>query len=508
MHIRALTSEIKSKAWVLVTLLGVVAFAVLAYWPTWQSLHNVWAMLDQSYSHGYLIALVVLYWLFKAVLQYQASPKPSYVAVLGIIALGGLWLFGEATQTLLLAQLALPCLLWFSIFAILGPRFAVSVVPLLLIFIFAIPLWDILTPILRGITTYVVQFGVSILGIPAYFDGFKIEVPAGVIEIASSCAGLNYFLMANAFAAIYSYQNQLDAKRTILCALVATAIALVGNWVRVYILVLVGYYSNMTHSLMHSHANFGWILFGVCMVPMLYVFGRIYATSTQAQSAADEPSPSKTQVDLPSKAFITSVLLVCFCLALAPATLHWNSAKGDVASYEVSTINGAKLSQYSAVAWRPAFKGYDAHYSWLGPVAGLQAQLQVLLYAQQAQGKELIYYDNLLAPAHNLKKLGDFNANGNMPLAMAVVNSGGQQRLLIWSYNLGGKYTTSPISAKLLQFLSLFNQQPYAALVVLVFDCQTNCTQEQAVINASPSEIDVIFSQLNIKALAPSNKWK
>lgn len=91
---------------------------------------------------------------------------------------------------------------------------------------------------------------------------------------------------------------------------------------------------------------------------------------------------------------------------------------------------------------------------------------------------------------------------------MAAVNSGGQQRLLIWSYNLGGKYTTSPISAKLLQFLSLFNQQPYAALVVLVFDCQTNCTQEQAVINASPSEIDVIFSQLNIKALAPSNKWK
>lgn len=508
MHNRALTSEIISKAWVLAILFGVVVFAILAYWPTWQSLHNVWAMLDQSYSHGYLIAIVVLYWLFKAALHYQVLFKPSYHAVLGVVAFGVLWLFGESTQTLLLAQLALPCLLWFSIMALLGPRFALNTVPLLLIFIFAIPLWDIFTPILRGITTYMVQFGVSVLGIPAYFDGFKIEVPAGVIEIASSCAGLNYFLMANAFAAIYSYQNYLGVKRAIICTLVATAIALVGNWVRVYILVLVGYYSNMTHSLMHSHANFGWILFGVCMLPMLYIFGRIAQAHSLAESPNSAPKQVEEQKKQPTRQLMVSAFLVCFSLALAPAILYWGGTKGEPASYQVSTVNGAKLSQYSALAWRPAFKGYDALYSWEGPVAGLQAQLQVLLYAQQAQGKELIYYDNLLAPAHNLSNLGGFNSNGNMPLAVAAVNSVDRQRLLIWSYNLGGKYTTSPISAKLLQFLSLFTQQPYAALVVIVFDCQTDCVHELALLNASSSDVNVIFSQLNINTVAPSNKWK
>lgn len=505
MHNRALIGDIKAKAWELGALVGVLTLAVVAYWPTWHSLHNVWAMLDQSYSHGYLIAIVVIYWLFNAVLSSREPFKPYPIASFGVVALSVVWLFGEATQTLLLAQLALPFLLWFSIFTLFGWRFALQALPLLLIFIFAIPLWDVITPILRGITTYVVQFGVSILGVPAYFDGFKIEVPAGVIEIASSCAGLNYFLMANAFAAIYSYQNALDIKRMVQCVLVATAIALVGNWIRVYILVLVGYYSNMTHSLMHSHANFGWMLFGVCLVPMLYLFSRIANGAYHAEEGVNTRSNAGSVKMARPSALAKSVVILCCCLGLAPLVLHWGSDRAQHSTYQVSTVNKTKLSQYSALAWQPAYKGYDAHYSWEGPVAGERAQLQVLLYAEQVQGKELIYYDNLLAPAHNLENLGGFTTNGNMPLAMATVNYGDQKRLVVWSYNVGGKFTTSPISAKLLQFLSLFTQQPYAALVVLVFDCQTNCTQEQAALSASASEIDVIFSQLNITAVTPSD---
>jgi hypothetical protein len=62
-------------------------------------------------------------------------------------------------------------------------------------------------------------------------------------------------------------------------------LGLVTNWVRIFILVLVGYYSQMQNNLVSDHELFGWLLFAVVVFPALY-----FAPIRPAQAAIKTPA--------------------------------------------------------------------------------------------------------------------------------------------------------------------------------------------------------------------------
>lgn len=466
------------------------------HWGTVSSLVRLWLLVDQSYSHGFLVVAIVIYWVFMLLWKRKATLSPNPKAIVPILLISVVWLVGESTLTLIVAQAALPLLFWCALYALFGWRFAKKVViPSILLFL-ALPAWDVFTPVFRGVTTIVVQSIVSILSIPAYFDGFRIEFPSGVIEIADSCAGLNYFLMGQAFALIYVFQNRLGWKSLVKCAAVALALSLLGNWIRVFILVLVGYYTDMTHSLMEDHGTFGWVLFGVVLVPMMILFHRI----TASDSSVTRQEEAEQHVSGSQRNCILFTLFIFVSIAILPL---WFGVVRDETisdSYNVEIEGLGQLSQFGYTAWRPEYIGVDHHYSWQGEIASTSVLAQVALYTTQQQGKELIFYRNKLAPAHKIKKLAANRLFEYMPVEIVAIESAGVNHLVLWQYNIGGKRTTSTLKAKLYQFYSLFSKHRFAALITLSTPCRTNCEAELLDVSENVSVYENILNNLKFNA--------
>src|SRR5690554_8110709 len=51
--------------------------------------------------------------------------------------------------------------------------------------------------------------------------------------------------------------------------------ALVANWIRVFVIIYMGYKTNMQSSLIDDHDNFGWWVFAGTLVPLYFIARRL-----------------------------------------------------------------------------------------------------------------------------------------------------------------------------------------------------------------------------------------
>jgi exosortase len=167
-------------------------------------------------------------------------------------------------------QLTLLSIIIFLFACIFGTATVRKHLFLLLLPVFAIPVWDHLTNPLVNLSGFIVGEMVRLIAIPAVIDGNSIFVPDGEIIIADGCSGLRYFTISLAIGYLISYLNGYSIKKLSIVLLIAAAIGLITNWLRIFILVIVGYQTKMQSSLMSDHEYFGWILFALIAFPAIY----------------------------------------------------------------------------------------------------------------------------------------------------------------------------------------------------------------------------------------------
>ena len=179
---------------------------------------------------------------------------------------------------------------------------------------------------------------------------------------------------------------------------------------------------------------------------------------------------------------------------------HIRAVSNQVEKFSPKVGGQITLSQYIASDWTPSYKGKDYDFGWKGDVAGLDAMLRVLIYEKQYQGKELIYYENTLAPSGDQRNLEFYQLPELSSIKSVVIGNGNHQYLVLWAYNIGGMYTTSELEAKALQFFSLIKGRKDASLVLLSFKCTYDCSKELNIINSDTArrEIGSLFSNLTI----------
>jgi exosortase/archaeosortase family protein len=111
---------------------------------------------------------------------------------------------------------------------------------------------------------------VQITSMPAVIEGNSIFIPFGQIVIADGCSGLRYFEIALALAYIIGLLNNYDERKLLPALLIAATLGLLANWLRIFILVIIGYATKMQSPLMANHEYFGWALFGAMCLPTIY----------------------------------------------------------------------------------------------------------------------------------------------------------------------------------------------------------------------------------------------
>src|SRR5690606_14047274 len=111
---------------------------------------------------------------------------------------------------------------------------------------------------------------VKLSRLTALIDGNNIFLPSGTIFIADGCSGLRYLIISLLIGYIMALMNHYRFMQSIGVLVIAVALGLVANWLRIYLLVLIGYLTDMQSSLMRDHETFGWIIFAMIMVPTVY----------------------------------------------------------------------------------------------------------------------------------------------------------------------------------------------------------------------------------------------
>src|SRR5690606_381360 len=180
------------------------------------------------------------------------------------------WFLSHTLNIYIIEQLVLLPLFALTLAAVYGLSNVITHRFLLALPIFAIPVWDQLNNSLVDLSSTVVGKLVRLVDMPAMIDGNSIFIPYGHILIADGCSGLRYFVIALAMGYIIAYLNHYGERRLAITLAIAALIGLVANWIRIFILILVGYQTQSPSGLMKDHEYFGWILFALLCIPAIY----------------------------------------------------------------------------------------------------------------------------------------------------------------------------------------------------------------------------------------------
>jgi len=298
--------------------LGIIALLTLFALFNIPVLTTLWrhSFDDGTYSHAYLIPFVTLY------LYYQLQNDKLLVYKAHFSRFGFLLFFTSCYGLFVSSSAQISVGYWLSslgiiiaaIFMLYEYHWRVIFPAAFLILI--IPMWGPLAGILQGLSVYSVNIMMGFTGIPTYVEGNLVSIPAGVFEIAGGCSGLRYFIVSIAISSLFVFLNMKNVRNITLFITVAIIGALITNWIRITLLIVIGQYTDMTSSLMNDHNNFGWYIFAPFMF-LLFILGNRLAENSSTPILEPKQN-AQSQINM------FTVLLVMIGLLISSSTISNN----------------------------------------------------------------------------------------------------------------------------------------------------------------------------------------
>jgi EpsI family protein len=474
-----------------------MAVAVVALWPTSASLSKYWSDI-QTYEHGYLIAAVTVVWLI-VVLRRAAPAEPRYSSI-GLALLAAtliLWLVAMTANVNILHQLLLPPAIWLTVCAVAGWRVARRFIAPIGFFYFAIPIWDYSLPILQQLCVAVTEGSLGLVGVPTVVRENTVTIPEGTFVIVEGCSGLRYFMVTLAVAYLATALNPMTRGRVAIFFVASAGLALLANWIRIFIVIYAGHVTNMQHYLVATeHLSLGNGIF-VLLLAVVVLLARRWshaaapasglpaaalAGNASASAANHRPwhSLSGWWAALPA----TALLLASTVVTRAQGSTTPTAALGSL-PVAASAWQGPLPAQSS---WLPRYGAASAERrASYQSASGAIVELYVNLYAGQSDGHELVGYVNtLVAPAGwsrewppRAQKLAVTGA----PTLMSYVvrHSDGHNWLLAYLYQVGSLRTSSDPLAQFAYGVQAVWRAAPAGVVAITVQCGLNCEAAQQV---------------------------
>jgi len=470
--------------------LGALLAVVLLAWfsvPTFVSLHTVW-LTDFTYSHGYLVLAMTVYLVTLEVRREPLAPRaPSWLGLGALVAIAFVSAAAHAASTVAIAHLAFPLFWIVGVWTFAGAKNAQRFALPLGFLYFAMPVWHAGTEPLRVMAIATVSTGIRLVDVPAFIEGNFIHLPSGTIEVADGCAGVRYAIVAATLGAFLGLLHHGRWRPTLVLTLCAFALAVVGNWVRIFALVLVGHYSQMQNYLIVvDHEAFGWVVFAVFMAPLLWA-NRLLPpaqTSSALRSVPAGVSPS----DAGARAGRAVVYLGCVALALG---IWLNYRIGAPAA----SVTGVDLIAPQIPGWsqsvelenarRPEFLGATAQFSRWYEDGAERVGAYVAHYARQGQGSEVVFSHHRPQGKGTVVSRRSITVPAASGAALVFdeleVADGDAGRRLVWvGLRVAGRTVSGATSAKLAQIVGAIRGRSDAQALVLTVVCAADCSSARS----------------------------
>jgi len=248
-----------------------------------------------------------------------------------------------------------------------------------------VPFGEFLVPRLIDLTADFTVEAVRLSGVPIFRQANSFEIPSGRWSVVEACSGIRYLMASVLGGMLFSYFFFRSWRRRAAMVLLSVVVAVVGNWLRAYLIVMLAHLSGNQLAAGVDHIVYGWVFFGV-LIMVLFGIGARWAQRQPPRSSALAARPRGEQRHL-----IAPAALVTAMLAAWPAAHALYPPVGGTVS-EVARIAPAGAWRAGGDAlpdWRPNYRPRALlHQSFVH--GSTKVGVFVAYYRNQTQRDELI----------------------------------------------------------------------------------------------------------------------
>jgi exosortase A len=455
----------------------VLVWLVAVYWPTAARIVATWAR-SETFAHGFVVPLIVgwLIWRSRAA-WIVLTPAPSPAWLLPMMSCGLLWLCGEGGAVNALSQLAFVAMLVLAVPLVLGTAIARRLVFPLAFLFFAVPIGEFLMPTLMDWTADFTVAALRASGVPVYRDGQLLVIPTGRWSVVEACSGIRYLIASFMVGTLYAYLSFASLRRRLLFMGASIAIPIVANWVRAYLIVMMGHLSSNRLAVGVDHVIYGWLFFGFVMFLMFWV-------GSHWREPVLVPAPAVAEPDAPPPRRVRrGGLLAAICAGTLawPLLVHGIDERIDAAApVSLAPLPGFdhwQARQGGLDTWRPAITAPSAVQHEAFSDGAHEVGVYVAYFRHQSQDRKLVSSTNVLAGATGtgsgwvaVSGSGRDVIAGTPPRRVreVLLAASGERRLVArYWYWIDGIATPNPLLAKAYTFLSWLRGRDDGAIVVV-----------------------------------------
>ena len=474
--------------------LAALALLAVGYSPTLMAFPGAWV---DFRTHGFVIAALCAWLIWSSrtsVVPETVDPIPARLAA---VLCSLLWLLAVVLGTRVIHMTVLPLALLAWTAAVFGVPTMRRMLPIALTFTLALPVWEVFVDLLQAMTVAVNGVLVGIFRLKATLTGNQIVFPFGTIEVAQSCAGLNYLMSGLTINVLYTQLFLRSRAAKVATMAVGVVLWIVSNWIRVFGLVLIGYNTRMTSPLMEEHGTYGWVIFAVVSGVFFFLAGRIDRWD-HAQPALQPLAVPAVRATVSVSAFRSNLGFGTAAVLVGPLLLLALTARPGVQEaagalrgvqpgtrftstpIDVDAERDSATDSSSTGRWRPAYRGASRQQLLAWTNGTTEIQVNRLMYLLEDQQGELIGSGNQIAPRQRLlseRTVGPLDDQLRSVLE-AVVRTPTSARLVWYWYRVANVDTPSAAKAKLLELVTFATRRAPSELVAVSAACAPNNCQE------------------------------
>lgn len=434
---------------------AVVMLCVLGWYAdTALSVVHIWERAE-TFAHGFAVLPISawLVWRRRAVLA-TLPVKPAPLALILVALAGAAWMLAELASVVGVAQFGLLFMLIAAAWAILGTQIVRAIAFPLGFLVFAVPAGEFLLPIMMDMTADFTIAALRISGVPVFREGNNFIIPNGSWSVVEACSGIRYLIASLMVGTLYAYLNYRTTYRRLVFVVAAILVPVVANWLRAYMIVMIGHLSDNRLATGVDHLIYGWLFFGVVMMLLFWV-GSLWQES--APLAAAVSSPAALSPSRPLLLAAACVLAVSFVWRPVLSAIEGQGVNSVPQLTPLMALQGWSTIRSESVGLKPHFLNPRAELQQEFEKGGRRVALYIAYYRRQSQGRELVTSGNRLV--QSMDKVWSVAATGGRRVArgdgtVEVQRTelfGAGSRLVVWHwYWVDGRIVTSDYLAKLL----------------------------------------------------------
>jgi exosortase A len=418
---------------------GIVAM----YWGTAASMVGIWAR-SETFQHDFLILPISLFLIWTKRREVaQLVPAPDYLGFALVAGAGLIWLIAAAGQAQVIQQYAMVAMIPAVVIALAGREVAWALAFPLAFLLLAVPIGEALIPPLMDWTADFTVAALQLTGIPVYREGNFFTIPSGQWSVVEGCSGVRYLIASITVGVLYAYLSYRKLWKRLLFIALSILVPVLANWLRAYMIVMIGHLSNgrLAHGV--DHLIYGWVFFGLVMF-LLFWIGSSWRDPVASEGGDSGTVPSARGASVSAARWAAAVVAVLAIAAAWPLYAAYLDRPSGVAGKLILpppvSAGGWSPAAEPMTDWRPHYDGATASDFQVYRKGDRVVAVYVGFYRDQRKGAELLTTTNFMVvqkhpvwanvgESRRKEDLGD----GPTEIRQTLLRSAAQ-RLLIWDW--------------------------------------------------------------------------